>query len=265
MSAITQIQAEFQAAVVEATKELYPDFMPSHGTLAMDFVLTGAVDIEQRTVVSDDHAYHIDIANGCTCKYAQFQSKYCKHYVALQIAERAVNLQQENIMPESNPQTDWEAQVQNGDTSPNLFSDEEYLPEPEVPQAVQEASERVYQGVPLDHQYTDYPSTLYIERYVGQTKIGMTFRGENDMEQLNRAINVIKALDKMAPKQAPEGRQPPQQQAAPQPTPEQQMPGQAPLCPMHQTPMAPSKFPGGGWYCKRRTDDGQFCNQKAKG
>lgn len=34
-----------------------------------------------------------------------------------------------------------------------------------------------------------------------------------------------------------------------------------PVCPIHNTPMKPSRKPG-GWFCSKRTDDGDYCDQK---
>lgn len=36
----------------------------------------------------------------------------------------------------------------------------------------------------------------------------------------------------------------------------------APVCPVHRTPMKASRKPG-AWFCPRRTDDGDFCPEKA--
>jgi hypothetical protein len=36
----------------------------------------------------------------------------------------------------------------------------------------------------------------------------------------------------------------------------------APICPDHNTPMKASRKPG-TWYCPRRTDEGDFCPNKA--
>src|SRR5215475_14242387 len=56
------------------------------------------------------------------------------------------------------------------------------------------------------------------------------------------------------------GAEPPAAQvapAAPEPTKKS-----APLCPAHGTPMKASRKPG-SFFCPRRTDDGDFCQEKA--
>lgn len=67
---------------------------PEHGERlqkALDFVLTGAVTLHDdgtATVKSGSHAYQI---NGeCPCQDSQTHSKYCKHYLAVQLLKRAL-------------------------------------------------------------------------------------------------------------------------------------------------------------------------------
>ena len=38
--------------------------------------------------------------------------------------------------------------------------------------------------------------------------------------------------------------------------------GSAPLCPVHHKPMKPSRKPG-SFFCPKRDDDGEYCDQKA--
>ncbi len=38
-----------------------------------------------------------------------------------------------------------------------------------------------------------------------------------------------------------------------------------PLCPVHNRPMSPSKFPNGGWYCTAKHPDGSYCSETIKG
>ena len=134
------------------------------------------------------------------------------------------------------------------------------IPEPHVPgDLFREEPEMAVQPMHtqaithMGHQYVDHPSTLYIKRHIGQTELMWTFRGENDMETWNRAINMIKLIDKAAP--AP----PPQPQAESAQT---QQSGQAPMCPTHNQPMAVSQY--GGWYCKRKDQNGDYCKQKVR-
>jgi hypothetical protein len=67
---------------------------PEHGERlqkALDFVLTGAVTLNAdgtATVKSGSHAYQI---NGeCPCQDSQTRSKYCKHYLAVQLLKRTL-------------------------------------------------------------------------------------------------------------------------------------------------------------------------------
>lgn len=197
---------------------------------AMDYVLTGAVNLDTSTVYSGAHHYEIDPQHGCTCPDARIKDRYCKHWVALEMARRvqALENQGEDPMPKTTPQDQWEADTQNGAGEPSLFTQEpepDDIPDPEVPMptpippwARQDGVHRV-EG----HQYVDYPSTLCIKRHIGMTEIMWTFRGALDEEVWGRASRMIRTLDEAAKRYAPPVSTPPSTPppapTAPPPTP----------------------------------------------
>lgn len=79
----------FQIAVVQAAATMErPEF---NGRLqrAMDLVLTDSVAIHEdgtATVKSGSHTY--EIAPDCTCQDSQQRSRYCKHYLAVELLKR---------------------------------------------------------------------------------------------------------------------------------------------------------------------------------
>jgi hypothetical protein len=77
----------------------------------------------------------------------------------------------------------------------------------------------------------------------------ITIEGEGRASDLKIIIDRLKAI----------GAQPPQVQTPSQSEPTKKS---APVCPVHNTPMKPSRKPG-SFFCPRQTDDGGYCPEKA--
>lgn len=79
----------------------------------------------------------------------------------------------------------------------------------------------------------------------------VTIEGEGRAGDLKVIIDHLKSI----------GAEPPVAQAS---SPAQSEPTKksAPLCPIHRTPMKASRKPG-AWFCPKRTDDGDYCPEKA--
>ncbi len=81
--------ARFSQAVMWAVEMMDHDPWQPKLQVAKDLVLAGRVDLAAHTVTSSNHTYWIDAEHGCTCQDAQFRSRYCKHFVAYDLAKRA--------------------------------------------------------------------------------------------------------------------------------------------------------------------------------
>lgn len=297
--------AELSRVVSQVANDMASNFV--HGEnwtpqiqSAMDLVLAGAVDLENRTVKSGDHHYQFDDEYGCTCPDGRLRRRYCKHFTAVEMQRRVDASVKGETMPakakKATPQDEWEAGVQGGETSeePALFDQAEPepndivapeipepddIPEPEVPENISRAAQEMAE-VALDlvektvytkgHQYVDHPSTLCIKRHVGQTEIMWTFRGSLDEEVWGRASRMIRTLDEAnkryvapaTPPQQPAAHQQSQAQTAPaQPTYVDTAAGQIPVCPVHQRTMKPSKYED-GFFCGAKNADDTWCKVK---
>jgi hypothetical protein len=183
-------------------------------------------------------------------------------------------IQGETDMPrKSTPQDEWEAKVATGPAVDDLFGDPKEnpdealeaiepddIPEPEVPQPEPPLKIRDQRFTHVEeqlvtvsgHQYTDYPSTLYLERHIGATKLGWTFRGTDDEAVWNRAVQYLRKLDDAAKRYEPKA--PEEEAYEPEDT--------IPACPVHKRPMKESQY--GGYYCVAKMTDGTFCKHKVK-
>jgi hypothetical protein len=265
-----------------------------HYQEAIDFVLAGAVDLKNCTVTSGAHQYQFDKEYGCTCPDGRLRNRWCKHFTAVEMQLRVNARMKGEDMPKATPQDEWEAKTQAGEaTEPALFSEEpepDDIPDPEVPvkfkaATAAETGEVAVYGVQRTegHQYTDYPSTLYIERQVGKTKIGWTFRGALDEEVWGRVSRMIRVLDeadkRYVPPQAPASQQAPAQQSAsapaappPPPAPAGPAAGKAvnhgpqpgsPYCHVHSTYFDLWSKGNRRWYAHKDSQGG-FCNGPKK-
>lgn len=82
-----------QTAVRIATETMQTDqFSDERLEKAQDLVLAGGVTINadgSAIVENGNYTYDIDPERGCICEYSQTQSRYCKHYLAVEILKRA--------------------------------------------------------------------------------------------------------------------------------------------------------------------------------
>lgn len=294
MATATKIDPNLQTRVTEIAKAMDVDPWKKNLTLAMDFVLTGAVDLGASTVKSGAHKYQVDTEYGCSCVDSKVRSKYCKHYVAYEMQRRL----EEGDMPNTTPQDQWEAKMQSGEEVNDLFGEPEEnpdaaldevepddIPEPQVPEQVKQVAAATFAPDSLirteGFQYTDYPSTLCIKRHIGQTELMWTFRGGNDEEVWGRVARMVGVLDKAAqrytPPPPPQQAQAAAQQAPPPPAPEQPSGDKAvnhgrqpdsPYCPVHSNPDAQQyvffdlwEKGNRRWYA-HKAPDGTFCNAK---
>jgi hypothetical protein len=194
---------------------------------AMDFVLTGAVTLHDdgtATVKSGSHTYQI---NGeCSCAESQSRSKYCKHFLAVQLLTRTL---ERLHLPT------------NGTLS---------QPAPETPQAPQSATWQCAQA----------PSSCTLKWSLNGIELLLTLRAATDEDLFERIKRVLPRIqDKVdAKRQARQEAKASQQPPASPPAPEEE---NEPWCAKHD--VAFRRFTKGdqAWF-SHQTAEGTWCRGK---
>ena len=247
--------SHFQRACRQAAATLdrpeYSGRMPQ----AMDLVLAGAVarhDDGIATVRSGSHTYHLEPE--CTCQDAQHRSKWCKHFLAVELLKRTTErLHQEGNSP--GPQA-----------------------ETQPPRAGAEPQAQPPQAEPW--QCAQAPSSCTLKWVVGGIELLLTLRAADDQQLFNRIGRILpKIEEKLASQRRHRAQQRQQRQAEPpQAEPPELAAGgngggrRSPTmptlpdddegwCTRHEEPMSRHTKNGDVWY-SHRTDDGTWCRGK---
>jgi hypothetical protein len=233
----------WQQAVRRAAEALNRPEFNGRIEKAMDFVLGGSVTLHEdgtATVKSSSHTY--SLAPECTCQDSQQRSKYCKHFLAVQVLKRTLAIYN---APE------------NGTRNPEAPAPQEQT-QPEVePWATRQEIVQTYSSCTIKWSY-------------GGMELSRTLRDTTD-EALDARLAVllprIKAkLDTERERRQAERQQAQQQDNGGHGTPTTGASTSQPddengWCHYHNEPMWKHTKNGQTWY-SHRTDDGSWCRGK---
>ena len=92
MNAVEFYDDDFEQAVERAAEALSQGpYTAERMQSAVGLVLTGAVTLSDdgsATVKSGSHTYTITPMDGCTCADSRYRSRYCKHFIAVELLQR---------------------------------------------------------------------------------------------------------------------------------------------------------------------------------
>jgi hypothetical protein len=190
---------------------------------AMDFVLTGTVTLHAdgtATVKSGSHVYHI--TDECSCADSQTRSKYCKHFLAVQLLKRTM---ERLHLPTTSSQ-----------------------PAPEAPPA-------------SAWQCAQAPSSITMKWTLGGLELMLTLRDATDEDLFERIKRVLPRIEAKldAQRQARQDARASQQApASPPPATEEE---DEPWCTKHDVPLRRFSKGEQSWY-SHHAPDGTWCRGK---
>ncbi len=252
--------SHFQIACRQAAATL--DRPECNGRLpqAIDLVLAGAVarhDDGTATVKSGSHTYHLEPE--CTCQDAQHRSKWCKHFLAVELLKRTT----ERLHQAGNS---------NGPQ-----------PETQPPQPGAEPQAQPPQAEPW--QCAQAPSSCTLKWVVGGIELLLTLRAADDQQLFNRIGRILPRIEeKLASQRRHREQERHQREEERQPRQAEEEQAQPPdlaaggngggrrsstttttlsdddesWCARHEQPMDRHTKHGDVWY-SHRTDDGPWC------
>lgn len=161
---------QFTIAVNQAAATLDRPEVGDRLQKAMDFVLTGAVTLHDdgtATVKSGSHSYHINGA--CLCQDSEKRSKYCKHFLAVQLFKRTL----ERLHQPTNGATN----------QPTPQAPQE--PRPEAPQTPQSAAWQVQEA----------PASCCLKWQIGGLEMMYTMRDVDDEKLFARVGRILPRIE----------------------------------------------------------------------